>query len=350
MNPTTTATTWALVGAGRTVHQAAADESKTLCGGVVTRLLVAGEPAKKGKVCAKCAKIAATLGAKAAEAPALEEVPAEESGAPEAPAAEGDPEADDAPAEVAEVEEVPQADDASAEWVQVTAYTAALDALHINGQDSDDRTLTLDASALLATVTAMRRMPRWNAAEQRFTINKVALIVARAAQGERVWVRGEVAPIRVDFTGAPIEEGAPAEAGAVDMAAVLAATRVLRRRKEVQRVIDNRNAARAMSTPTPTGGPVPAPVAEGPAVEESATYGTPQWRTLKGLDAPFQVYGTGSGKWFRPSGDRKQCTGDALDMVRTWVAAGTRYAEDAAGVTHNLGGTASRYWIATPAA
>jgi hypothetical protein len=129
----------------------------------------------------------------------------------------------------------------------VTAYTAAQEALHINGQDNDDRTLTLDASAVQETVAAMRRVPRWNAAQERFTVNKVALIVAQDAQGQRVWVRGEAAPIRVDLAGNPVAEDAPAEVGTVDMAAVLAATRVLRRRAEVRRVIDNRTAARAAS-------------------------------------------------------------------------------------------------------
>ncbi|MFF1468011.1 hypothetical protein [Streptomyces mirabilis] len=188
-----------------------------------------------------------------------EQAPAEEPEATEVPAVdeapEEAPEADAAPAEVAEpaeapeVEDAPEADDqpAPAGQVRVTAYTAAREALHINGQDSDDRTLTLDASAVQETVAAMRRMPRWNAARERFTVNKVALIVAQDAQGQRVWVRGEAAPIRVDFAGEPIAEDAPTEAGTVDMAAVLAATRVLRRRAEVRRVIDNRTAARAAS-------------------------------------------------------------------------------------------------------
>ncbi|MFD5570418.1 hypothetical protein [Streptomyces cadmiisoli] len=335
----------AQVGAGRTAHKVTEGETKTLYGSTVTRVLAAGEVVGKGKVCAKCLKIAANLTAKdAPEAPAAEQAltqtaPAAET-APEyrtlkgvgtsgafqihgdlhevrgrlvltpwgtakqikgechtftrqwtergghryledvqgrtvefsggvatkiwvvdgipAPApdvAEQAPvderQAPDVPAveaiKQAEAEQAPEVDDepTPAEPVQVTAYTAALEALHINGKDSDDRTLTLDASAVQEAVAAMRRMPRWNAPQERFTVNKVALIVARSAAGERVWVRGEAAPIRVDSTGAPIPEGAPAEPGAVDMAAVLAATRVLRRRAEVQRVIDNRAAASA---------------------------------------------------------------------------------------------------------
>ncbi|WP_411092276.1 hypothetical protein [Streptomyces sp. 049-1] len=180
-------------------------------------------------------------------APVAEEAPADEPAAPEAPAVEEAP-------EPAEVEEAPHADDAPAEetdaeeaadLVQVTAYTAARQALRINGKDSTDITLTLPAADLLETAAAMRRMPRWNDDQQRLVVNKVALIVATSAEGQRVWVRGEAAPIRVDLQGNPIAEDAPAEAGTVDMAVVLAATRVLRRRAEVQRVIDNRTTAGA---------------------------------------------------------------------------------------------------------
>ncbi|MDH6489623.1 hypothetical protein [Streptomyces sp. SAI-127] len=203
-------------------------------------------------------------GIPAPAADVAEQAPADEQEAPEVPAVQEATEVDDAPAEVAEpaeaeeapeaddapVEEAPETEDAPAEPVQVTAYTAALEALHINGKDNDDRTLTLDASTVQETVAAMRRMPRWNAAQERFTVNKVALIVARSAEGERVWVRGEAAPIRVDFAGNPIAEDAPAEPGTVDMAAVLAATRVLRRRAEVQRVIASRTASTPAEAPT----------------------------------------------------------------------------------------------------
>ncbi|MEW2631632.1 hypothetical protein AB0903_08225 [Streptomyces sp. NPDC048389] len=374
MTATTAAAQYApaQVGNGRTAHKTDAEQfsTDTLCERTVTRVLTA-EQAAKMKECVACNRIAEERAAAPAEQ--VEETPATEVETPEfeeaeAPAAEEAPEVDEVEPvaaelvqveETAQVEDAPEVDDAApapAALVQVTAYTAAVEVLHANGQDSDERVLTLDADAVVETVAKMRRMPRWNAAQERFTVNKVAVIVARDAQGERVWVRGEAAPIRVDFTGTPIAEDAPAEAGAVDMVAVLAATRPLRRRAEVQRVIDNRNNAMAKSAPAaaPVEEPAPAPVVEEtpePApVEEDVTYGAPQWRTLKGLEAPFQLYGTRSGKWFRPSGDRKQCTGGALDIVRTWVATGARYAEDAAGDTHSLGGTATRYWIATPTA
>ncbi|WP_406501571.1 hypothetical protein OHA04_27515 [Streptomyces sp. NBC_01590] len=281
----------------------------------------------------------------AAEEAATEEASAVEE-APAAPAAdvEETPEFEDAPAAV---EETPAGDQ-----VEVTAYTAALEVLHANGQDSDTRVLTLDAAAMVETVAKMRRMPRWNAAEERFTVNKVAVIVARDAQGERVWVRGEAAPIRVDFTGAPVQEDAPAEAGAVDMAAVLAATRVLRRRKEVQRVIDNREAARAWSAPTskveepaPTPEEASAPVAEQPETTAAA----PEWRTLKGLETPFLLYGEESDGRFHPANDRKQCTGEPLVITRTWMSSGTRYGEDSGGREIHLWGVATKYWVA-PAA
>ncbi|MFJ3100344.1 hypothetical protein [Streptomyces sp. NPDC086835] len=371
----------AQVGNGRTAHKMDAEQfsTDTLCERTVSRVLTPAEAAKM-KECVACNRIAEERAAAPTEQ--VEEIPAaevetlevEEAAAPAAEepavpvAAEEAPEVDEVEPvaaelvqveEPAQVEDAPEADDiepAPAALVQVTAYTAAVEVLHANGQDNDERVLTLDADAVVETVAKMRRMPRWNAAQERFTVNKVAVIVARDTQGERVWVRGEAAPIRVDFTGTPIAEDAPAEAGTVDMAAVLAATRPLRRRAEVQRVIDNRTNAMAQSAPaaTPVQEPAPAPVVEEtpePApVEGDVTYDAPQWRTLKGLEAPFQLYGTRSGKWFRPSGDRKQCTGDALDIVRTWVATGARYAQDAAGDTHSLGGTATRYWIATPTA
>jgi hypothetical protein len=279
-------------------------------------------------------------------APAAEvEVPAEVEPEVEEPAVE-EPEVEE-PA--AEVEQAPAA---PAGQVEVTAYTAALEQLYCNGQDNQDRTLRVEAADVPETLASLRRMPRWNAGEERFTVNKVALILVRDVTGTRVWVRGEAAPIRVDFTGAPVAEDAPAETHPVDMAAVMAATRLLRRRREVQRVIDNRNNAMGMGTPAaPVEEPAPAPAAEEPApaeqVQEEVTYGKPEWRTLKGIEAPFQLYGSQSGNWFRPAGDRKQCHGFPLEMVRTWTEASARYAEDAEGKRHSLGGLATRYWIAT---
>lgn len=371
MNTTTTAATTspAQVGAGRTVHQVATDQfaSDTLCDRTVSRVLTAEQAAKMGKQCKECAKAAALAAENTTEAPAaIEPAEVEEIEAPaavdQAPQVD---EVEDAPAEPvqveepAQVEDTPQVDDAApapSKLVQVWAYTAAADKLRINGQDNPNRVLDLDPEDVVETVAAMRRMPRWNAAQDRFTVNKVAVIVARDATGERVWVRGEAAPFRVDFTGAPVGDDAPAETGTVDVAAVLAATRPLRRRAEVQRVIDNRTNAMAKSAPAPVEEPAPAPVveeapaADAPAAEEEVTYGAPQWRTLKGVEAPFQLYGSRSGKWFRPSGDRKVCHGYPLDIVRTWVAFAARKVEDAAGETHELGGTATRYWIATPTA
>lgn len=261
------------VGKGRTAHKTDAEQlsADTLCERPVSRVLTPAQAAKM-KDCVTCNRIAEERAAAPAEQ--VEEAPAAEVEETEAPAVEDAPatpaaDVEDAPQvdaiepaatelvqdeEPPQVEDAPEADDvepAPAELVQVTAYTAAGEVLHANGQDSDERVLTLDADAVVETVAKMRRMPRWNATEERFTVNKVAAIVARDAQGERVWVRGESTPIRVDSTGTPIQEDTPAEAGAVDVAAVLAATRVLRRRKEVQRVIENREAARAMSTPAP---------------------------------------------------------------------------------------------------
>ncbi|MGW6416312.1 hypothetical protein [Streptomyces sp. NPDC055055] len=291
-----------------------------------------------------------------AEEPAVEEAPEVEEPAPAPVVEEEAPEVEDTPA-TEEPEAPAAAEEAPAgDQVEVTAYTAALEVLHANGQDNDTRVLTLDAAAVVETVAKMRRMPRWNAAEERFTVNKVAVVVARDAQGERVWVRGEAAPFRVDFTGALVQEDAAAEAGAVDLAAVLAATRVLRRRKEVQRVIDNRTNAMAMSAPAPVvEEPAPAPVVEegtapAPATSEGPA-GPAEWRTLKGIDAPFYLYGQEGedGRYFRPGNTRKECTGTPLLITRHWMHYDLRMAEDANGREVRLGGAATRYWIA-PAA
>lgn len=425
-NATTTAEyVPAQIGKGRTAHKVlCSDYSRaTLCGWTATLNLTAAQAAGM-KPCAKCERIAAAnetveeaptaeveqAPAAVDEAPAtveVDETPATEDETPatveveasetpaeveQAPAAEDEVPAaaeDETPAtedetlateEVCEIpvteDEAPAAETEAPATVEVTAYTAAVEVLHANGKDNADRVLTLDADAVRETVAAMRRMPRWNAAEQRFTINKVAVIVARDSGGERVWVRGEAAPIRVDFAGAAAPEDAPAEAGVVDMAAVLAATRTLRRRQEVLRAIDNRQAARAASVPaaapveeppapvvevapapvveeTEAPAPVveecPAPVVEvapAPAVEETeAPAAAPEWRTLRGVTAPFRMYGEETADGFTPANDRKRCTGEPLTITRTWISKGTRYAEDATGRESRLWGVATRYWV-----
>lgn len=240
---------------------------------------------------------------------------------------------------------------------QVTAYTAAVEQLYLNGRDNEDRALYVAPADVLDTLPTLRRMPRWNAGEERFTVNKVALILVRDAQGDRVWVRGEADPIRVDAEGAQVDADAPAEPGPVDMVAVLAATRKLRRRREVQRVIDNREAARTWSAPAPVVEEAPAPVVEetvAPVVEEApapvveapdASADGPEWRTLKGVAAPFQLYGEDHGEWFRPAGDRDRCTGEPLTVTRLWMKGGLRYGEDEMGRTLRLAGAAAKYWV-----
>ncbi|MBC9730695.1 hypothetical protein [Streptomyces sp. TRM68367] len=263
----------AQVGNGRTVHLTDAEtvSTETLCGRTVTRVLTPEQAEKKNKPCRECARAAEEI-AEAARLAADAEEAAESAEAGDTPAEVGEPaevqpeEEDEAPAveveepaeaEPEELEEAPAAEDAEpaedtpAGQAEVTAYTAAMEQLFLNGTDKEDRALYVDADTVLEAIAGLRRMPRWNAKEERFTVNKVALILVRDDQGERVWVRGETDPIRVDLAGAPVDADAPAEVGPVDMAAVLAATRLLRRRREVQRVIDNREAARATSTPAP---------------------------------------------------------------------------------------------------
>ncbi|MFD8820779.1 hypothetical protein ACFV1C_00170 [Streptomyces sp. NPDC059605] len=281
-----------------------------------------------------------------AEEPVVEEDPAVEE--PTAPTVTEE--------EVPEVGDEPAAEEAPAEGevgqVEVTAYTAAAEQLYLNGQDDEDRTLRTTVDDLPEVLPTLRRHPRWNADQGRFTVNKVALILARGADGEQVWVRGEADPIRVDATGAPVDADAPAGRDPVDVAAVLAATRLLRRRREVQRVIDNREAARAWSAPTPAAeAPAPAPEeVPAPAVEApKGSTAAPQWRTLKGLEAPFTLYGEEVDGKFRPANDREQCTGEPLLIIRTWMGGGTRYAEDAQGRKVHLGGVATKYWAAPTA-
>ncbi|MFJ5815005.1 hypothetical protein ACIQGT_14055 [Streptomyces sp. NPDC093108] len=260
--------------------------------------------------------------------------------------------------EVVEAEEVAVETPAEGQ-VEVAAYTAALEQLYLNGEDEETRTLRVAAADLPEVLPTLRRFPRWRADQKRFTVNKVALIMATTGDdGVRVWVRGEAEPFRVDATGTPVDADAPAEPGPVDAGAVLAATRLLRRRREVQRVIDNRSAARnwnkgpatptpAVEEPEPTPQEDPAPTAEEPTpAPEAEEDVTPQWRTLKGLDAPFLLYGEETAQGFRPASDRKQCAGEPLRITRTWMAHGIRYAEDADGRTAYLGGAATRYWVA----
>jgi hypothetical protein len=245
----------AQVGNGRTVHltDGEAFSMDTLCGRTVSRVLTAEEAVEKGKACAKCARIVeqpadepAEVEPVAVEEPAAEEAPAP---CPGCGAEAGEPCKDPLLDLLAEVDEAPAAEEEEpAGQVKVTAYTAAREQLFLNGQENEDRALYVDADALEEALPTLRRMPRWNAAQERFTINKVALIIVSDAQGDRVWVRGEGEPIRVNLEGAQVDADAPAETGPVDKAAVLAATRLLRRRREVQRVIENRQAARAASS------------------------------------------------------------------------------------------------------
>lgn len=90
------------------------------------------------------------------------------------------------------------------------------------------------------------------------------------------------------------------------------------------------------------------PATEAPAEEPAPVPAEPEWRTLKGLTAPFFIWGTEGERSWRPAGDREQCTGDPLRIERTWMR-GTRYAEDTAGREIHLWGVATKYWAA-PAA
>lgn len=72
----------------------------------------------------------------------------------------------------------------------------------------------------------------------------------------------------------------------------------------------------------------------------------PEWRTLKGLEAPLRIWGEFHEDHFRTAGNRKEVTGEPVVMVRVWSEQrGTsRYAETQDGRTVYLGGAATRFW------
>ena len=87
--------------------------------------------------------------------------------------------------------------------------------------------------------------------------------------------------------------------------------------------------------------------AEAPAEEAAPVPGEPEWRTLKGVQAPFFLYGEErEGGRFAPAGDRKRVTGVPLLITRLWVDHGMRYGEDATGRELYLWGAATKHWIA----
>jgi len=80
---------------------------------------------------------------------------------------------------------------------------------------------------------------------------------------------------------------------------------------------------------------------------EAAEVPAPEWRTLKGLEGPFLIWGEdiADGAGFRAAPDRKRVTGEPLKIVRTWMQ-GTRYGEDERGRIIHLWGVATKYWAA----
>ncbi|MEZ7005040.1 hypothetical protein [Streptomyces sp. AD55] len=86
---------------------------------------------------------------------------------------------------------------------------------------------------------------------------------------------------------------------------------------------------------------------EGPAAEAAPVPGEPEWRTLKGVQVPFFLYGEEhEGGRFAPAGDRKRVTGVPLLITRLWVDHGMRYGQDASGRELYLWGAATKHWIA----
>ncbi|QPL14132.1 hypothetical protein QEH48_gp103 [Streptomyces phage TurkishDelight] len=84
-----------------------------------------------------------------------------------------------------------------------------------------------------------------------------------------------------------------------------------------------------------------------PAEEAAPAPGEPEWRTLKGMEAPFFLYGEErEGGHFAPAGDRKRVTGRPLRIVRLWSDRGLRYGEDGNGRELYLWGAATKFWTA----
>lgn len=87
--------------------------------------------------------------------------------------------------------------------------------------------------------------------------------------------------------------------------------------------------------------------AQKPAEEAALAPGEPEWRTLKGVQAPFFLFGEErEGGRFAPAADRKQVTGMPLRIVRLWMDRGLRYGEDEAGRELKLYGSATKFWTA----
>lgn len=85
------------------------------------------------------------------------------------------------------------------------------------------------------------------------------------------------------------------------------------------------------------------------AEEAPAELPGPQWGTLKGFTAPFRLWGEErEGGRFAPAFDRRQVTGEPLEIVEVWTTQrGTaRYGRDVNGREIHLYGAATRFWRA----
>lgn len=126
-------------------------------------------------------------------------------------------------------------------------------------------------------------------------------------------------------------------------------------RRAVLRITAAKEAATKMTreTAVEVAARLTAPAAEEPAIEEApAELPGPQWGTLKGLLAPFRLWGEErEGGRFAPAFDRKQVTGEPLVIVEVWTTqrGTTRHGRDANGREIHLHGAATRFWRAAGA-
>ena len=73
----------------------------------------------------------------------------------------------------------------------------------------------------------------------------------------------------------------------------------------------------------------------------------PEWRTLKGLAAPFHVHAKQRNGRIRPTGDRRTPTGEPVEVVRLELRGSCRYGYTADNREIYFGGTATKCWVAS---
>ncbi|HBF82467.1 MAG TPA: hypothetical protein DD420_21820 [Streptomyces sp.] len=84
---------------------------------------------------------------------------------------------------------------------------------------------------------------------------------------------------------------------------------------------------------------------DAPAPEGKQPDSEPAWQTLKGVTAPFRVYGEQSGGRVCLARDRKMPTGGPIEVVRLETRGGCRYGYTADGLRIDFVGLATKCWV-----